>query len=113
MLFETLQASPITAAQIRLWTDRDPVLSCVRNLLLKGWRETLDPELRPYFQRRDELSIQKGVVLCGCQVVVPTIGKQKVMDLLHESHPGIVRMKAIARSTVWWPGVDKDIEEKV
>ena len=52
-------------------------------------------------------------MLCGCRVVVPTIGQQKVLDLLHESHPGVVRMKAIARSTVWWPGVDKDIEEKV
>ena len=66
LLFETLQASPITAAQIHLWTDRDPVLSRVRNLLLKEWKEILDPELRPYFQRRDELSIQDGVVLCGC-----------------------------------------------
>ena len=113
LLFETLQVSPITAAQIRLGTDRDPVLSHVRNLLLKGWRETLDPELCPYFQRRDELSIQEGVVLCGCQVVVPTIGQQKVLDLLHESHPGVVRMKAIARSAVWWPGVNKDIGEKV
>ena len=26
------------------------------------------------------------------------------------SHPGIVRMKEIARSFVWWPNCDKDIE---
>ena len=43
LLFETLQASTFTAVQIRLWTDRDPVLSRVRNLLLKGWSETLNP----------------------------------------------------------------------
>ena len=30
-----------------------------------------------------------------------------------ESHPVVVRMKAIARNTMWWSGVDKDLEEKV
>ena len=29
------------------------------------------------------------------------------------SHPGIVRMKEIARSFVWWPNCDKDIEGTV
>ena len=26
-------------------------------------------------------------------------------------HTGIVRMKALARSRIWWPGVEKQIEE--
>ena len=38
LLMEKLQSSPVTAAQIRSWTDRDPILSQVRHMLLKGWR---------------------------------------------------------------------------
>ena len=35
------------------------------------------------------------------------------MDELHDSHPGIVSMKAIARSHVWWPGIDNDLESRI
>ena len=34
LLMEKLHTSPVTAAQIRSWTDRDPILSQVRHMLL-------------------------------------------------------------------------------
>ena len=52
LLMETLQGSPVTAAQIKAWTDKDPILSRVRNLVLKGWQEMNQDSLRPYEQRK-------------------------------------------------------------
>jgi hypothetical protein len=34
-----------------------------------------------------------------------------VLDELHEGHLGIVKMKALAGSYMWWPSIDQSIED--
>ena len=59
------------------------------------------------------MSVQDGCVLVGSRVTIPSVGWSKVMDELHEGHPGISRIKGLAKSVVWWPGIDSDLEKKV
>ena len=103
----------MTADQIQKWTTHDPTLSKVRLLLSSGWEKTDQPDLAPYQQRQTELSLYDGCVLWGSRVVVPPPGREGILHKLHEGHPGISRMKSLARSFVWWPGLDKSMQQKV
>ena len=113
-LINHLSRAIVTADQIKLWTETDPLLSKVYRLVQQGWSIT-EPEasLQPYYHRKDELSIQQGCLLWGTRVVIPPPDRLIILDQLHDIHPGITCMKRLARSFVWWPGLDQEIENKV
>lgn len=114
LMVERLQDAPITARQIAQWTTQDPVLSVVYQYVQQGWPDTVETgELRPYWSRRLELSSHEGCIMWGGRVVVPRQGQDYVLMELHTGHPGMSRMKALARGLVWWPGLDGMVEDIV
>ena len=115
-LLEYLDTSPVTSTQVRSWTDRDPVLSRVRDWILTGWpaKEGDGNNLfQPYIRRRYELSVEDGCVLWGNRIVIPNKGRKALVSILHEGDTGIVRMKSFARGYVWWPNMDHELEQCV
>ncbi len=106
--FETL---PVTAKKVKGLSQKDPVLSKVLQFVRNGWPSDMKlGNLQPFHQRRDELSIQNGCLMWGLRVVVPVKLRSSLLNELHSSHAGMVRMKSLAMMHFWWPNIDAEIE---
>ena len=44
------------------------------------------------------------------KVVIPKSLRKEILETLHETHSGIVRMKNLAREYIYWPGISQEIE---
>ncbi|XP_041369851.1 uncharacterized protein K02A2.6-like [Gigantopelta aegis] len=114
LMLERLESTPLDAKQIKMWTRSDPVLSKVLLYTQKGWPKICThDELQSYFRRKDEISTQDGCLLWGSRIIVPPQGRERVLKELHTTLPGMTKMKGMARSLIWWPKMDQEIEETV
>lgn len=106
---------PIRFRDIALYTQQDPSLQKVYKYVRDGWPSDVSygTELARLYDRRESLANVDGCILFGERVVIPEKLRSRCLNQLHRGHPGIQRMKAIARSYVYWPKLDDDIASYV
>ena len=108
------RSSPVVdLAELRAETNSGEHLVPVRQYVIDGWPGKKAVPLQPYYTVRDELStFADGCVSRSTRAVIPTL-RARMLELAYERHPGVVRMKQRCRENIWWPGIDKDIEQQV
>lgn len=106
----TLKA--VTWDRVRTATTSDRDMSMLADLIASGLpenRQEFPTQLREYFQFREDLSTVDGVVLYRDRVVIPPALRREVLATLHSAHQGISSMISRAESSIFWPGITRDI----
>lgn len=104
----------MTLEEVRKATSEDSTLQMLMNAIqIQKHNDWESPELRSYKHCRDEFAVHEGVILRGRRIVLPAILMPKALELAHGSHQGIVKTKSLIREKIWFPGIDRMIEEKV
>ena len=107
----------MTLDEIVKETTKDNCLQTViQNVKRDSWDKSYSNKTLDTFSRcKNELtvvSLENGeVLLHDTKLVIPAKLQNKVIAIAHEGHQGIVRTKQLLREKVYFPGIDKLVEE--
>ena len=102
--------------EIKQETAKDPTVQTLKNVILRGWPEnssSVPKEDSEYFNVRDELAVQDGIIFKGQRCVIPKTLRQKVKEKIHRAHIGIQGCLRRAREVVYWPSMNQDITDYI
>ena len=101
-----LAVSEESFQKIRYATSQDQTLQSVKMLIHHSWpeeRSKSPPCTHPFWNNRDELTIQNGILFKGIKVVIPQVLRHEMIKRTHSSHLGIEASLRGARDVIYWP----------
>ena len=98
----------------------DDTLLKVIHYVQIGWpemRNEVDEEARPFWSIRHNLYMasvgENSILLMNGITAISNQQQKKTLNNLHEGHQGIEKTRRRARDSVYWPGMNHNIEEMV
>ena len=102
--------------QIRTATQDDDELELLKHTITQGWPSNIKEVpsvIQSYWKFREELTIEDGIILKGTRIVIPAKKQEAVLKLIHERHVGLNKCKLCAKETVYWPGLNDQLEKLI
>ena len=111
-----LNARSDSLQQIREATQADDTLAILKYTLQKGWPSSIKKvpsEIQPFWTFYKELTIEDGLVLKGTRIIIPSEKQDDILKLIHEGHLGLTKCKLHVKETVYWPGLNEQLEQLI
>ena len=104
----------VTLDQFKEHTDIDEDFRLLKMYVMHGWpsaQQDCVKQLRSYYTFKEEISFIDGLLFKGNRVIVPKALRNKTLEVLHRTHMGIVKTQERARTSFYWPGLNKAIKD--
>ena len=104
----------VSLEDVKKHTETDQTMVKLVNTIQNGFPATehlTDPTLRNFFNVREHLWIQRGIVMFKNRVVVPKNLRQRALQILHGAHQGVEGMRSRASQSIYWPGLNLAIKQ--
>ena len=70
--------------------------------------------VRPYRSFKAGLTIAKqNTILRGSRIIIPKSLQKRAVDIVHESHQGLSKTKALLREKIWFVGIDELVKKTI
>ena len=76
-------------------------------------KKNLPTDLQEFWNHREALSIESGLITCGNRIIVPKEMGAEMLQYIYEGHQGKERCLLWARNTVFWPKITYDIQKLI
>ena len=101
-------------AKLKETMRKDPILGTVYQLTQQGWphqRRHTARMARAYWDFRDHLYTDKGLLLMGPRIVIPSCLREEYLQRLHQGHLSATKVQQNACQHLYWPRLDADIAD--
>ena len=115
-IMSQLRAWEDSLHKIRQATQADNSLTILKHIIQHGWPKTVKEvpqEIQKYWTFREELTIEDGLILKGTHIVIPEEMREGILKQIHEGHLGFNKCQMRAKETVYWPGLNDQLEKLI
>ena len=114
-IMSSLPATNQQLGNIAAHQQDDDICQLLIQYCRNGWpdKSTIKGPLKLYWPVAAELTVQNGLLMRGCRIVIPASQRMEILEKLHTGHLGIVRCRQRANQSVWWPGIGRQLQELV
>ena len=101
---------PLTCKDVAKATREDKVYGKLLSAIRSGELNKVDSDMKPFTSLFDDLYVDQDVIFYGSRIVIPAKQQNRLLQELHMTHMGIVKMKEVARQYFWWPLISKHMK---
>ena len=106
LVCNTIRELPVTLEEIKKEAVKDDFIKKMKNQVRWTEKNKKVIKISPF-------SICEDILMYAERIVIPQVLRRKILKEFHTGHPGISRMKSLIRGYVYWPGMDKEVENWV